>query len=188
MRTLDADIVTEMSARIVRVEYLVELGFDSSTVNLWTGLGPLTWDGKTWEGNGWLTVPGTMSETTSVRATGMSLRLSGVPTTLISLVLDSARQRNRGTVYLGFFDDHDLLIDAAKFFAGEVDKIEIDEKADDSVIMIALESPLIRLNEQRELRWSHESQRADYPDDLGFEYLTFIASSNARFYWGQEKK
>lgn len=74
--------------------------FDSGWLRLWSGLGPLTWDGNVYLGAGELGAITAVEETTEVRAGGVTCTLSGIPSSLISLALQNARQGLRGRLWL----------------------------------------------------------------------------------------
>lgn len=61
--------------------------FASGTVRIWTGLGDVSWDGKTWTGLGGLLSFGAIQETNQVVASGTMLSLSAVPVDLVALAI-----------------------------------------------------------------------------------------------------
>ena len=56
-------------------------------------------------------------------------------------------------------------------FVGQIDQMNIDEGADTSTITVAVESKMIKLNQPVVRRYTAESQKALYPDDLAFDYV-----------------
>ena len=68
---------------------LVELDFASGPFRAWTGLGPLSWAGRVFEGVGALGAVGEIEETTEIRAVRLTLTLSPVP----QEVVDGAEPR-----------------------------------------------------------------------------------------------
>ena len=61
--------------------------FNSGTVNLWTGLGDIDWDSKTWIGTGNLFTITPLEDATDIRATGITVSLNGMSSEIVSIVL-----------------------------------------------------------------------------------------------------
>ena len=68
-------------------------------------------------------------------------------------------------------------------FTGRLDVPEITDGAEDCTISITYESRLIDLQTPREWRWTHESQRALFPDDDGFQFVAGIQGVEIK--WGR---
>ena len=60
---------------------------------------------------------------------------------------------------------------------------EITDDAETCRITISYESRLIDLNTARSWRYTHESQQALHPGDLGFEYVAAIQDREVT--WGR---
>lgn len=149
--------------------------FPSGSVYLWTGIGDVDWDGKTWTGAGNLIGLSDISETTDIVAAGISVRVSGVPVSLVSLVINDAQQGLPGKVYVGLLDENRAVIaDPVQAFVGRLDVPTITDGAETCEITISYESRLIDLQKPREFRYTHESQRLFDPTDKGFEYITSL--------------
>ena len=88
-------------AEVVRPVFMYEGEFEGGTINLWSGYGTLTMSGKGWAGAGELLSISPVQETVDVKATGIELTLTGMPSSLISTVLGSARYGKPGKVWLG---------------------------------------------------------------------------------------
>lgn len=168
----------------VRVIALYEGEFSGGTVRLWTGRGSLSWDGKSWDGAGQLLGFGSVEETNGVVASGTSVSLSGIPVGMMALAISEAEQNAPGSIWLGFMsEDWELLADPILLFSGLLDVPTIIEDGSDTcTVTISYESQLIDLQRAREWRYTHESQQALYPGDLGFEYVSAIQNKTIK--WG----
>ena len=51
-RTVTAAIITEVQKVKTRPVLFVELDYLAAFVRVWSGIGDITWDGKTWNGTG----------------------------------------------------------------------------------------------------------------------------------------
>jgi hypothetical protein len=185
-RTITPAVLAELAAGVVRPAIFVESQFPSGYLRLWSGLGEITWGGRTWAGAGTLLNVGAIEETTDVVATGTTVTLSGIPTDLVSLCISDARQGLPGQIYLGFLTAAGAVIaEPVMAFAGRLDVPTIMDGADRCEIQITYESRLIDLNRAREWRYTHESQQQISPGDRGFEYVAGLQEREIRWGLGQ---
>jgi hypothetical protein len=160
-----------------------EGAFPTALVRFWTGLTAIDWNGETWIGAGNLIGISAVEEGTEVAATGLTVSMAGVPTTLVSAVIADAEQGLPGRIWIGFLDPAGgLIIDPVQVFAGRLDVPQIADGAETCVITITYESRLIDLNRPREFRYTHESQQVLYPGDLGLEYVAGLQDKEIA--WG----
>ena len=183
-RNITADVITEITAGRCAPIVLCEMKFSSGTVNLWNGIGDLSWDSKTWNGAGQLASISALPEGSDVAAEGLTLSLDGIPTTFIQQVLTECRQGYPVKLWLGFLDSTGAVIaDPYQSFAGRMDVPTIQEGADTCKVSITAESRMIDLKRARERRYTHEDQQIDYPGDTGFENVA--ALQNVSIVWGK---
>jgi len=183
-RDLTPDFAAALADRDLRPVIFFEGEFASGTVRLWSGLGEIGWAGQSWSGAGALLGLGAIEETSEVVAGGTSVSLSGVPLDLVQMAIAEARQGLPGRVWLGLLTpEGQIIADPVLAFAGRLDVPEITDDADSCRITISYESRLIDLNTARSWRYTHESQQALHPGDLGFEYVTAI--QDREITWGR---
>jgi len=181
-RDLTAGVITQLQGN-PEFAWLYEGEFASGWVRLWSGIGPLSWDGETWSGVGTLLGMSGADETTEVRAARLIISLSGVPSDLLAAALGDARSGKPGRVYLAFFTGGSIVADPALHFEGRLDVPAIEDGPDTATISISYESELIDLERARERRYTPEDQSIDYPGDLGFAYVA--ALQDAQITWGR---
>lgn len=80
----------------------------------------------------------------------------------------------------------ELINDPITLFTGRMDQMQIDEQGDTSTIALSLESNLIDLNKPRERRYTDQDQKADYPNDRGFEYVAGLQGKALT--WGPDTR
>ena len=182
-RDLTAGIIAQLQAASVEVGVLFEGEFASGWVRLWSGVGTLSWDGKSWSGVGTLLGISGIDETNEIRASGLTVSLSGVPSDLLSAALGDARSGKTGRVYLAFFSGGSIVADPILQFEGRLDVPAIEDGPDTATISISYESELIDLERARERRYTPEDQAIDFPGDLGFDYVA--ALQDAQITWGR---
>lgn len=184
VRTLTVGMEAATLADAVKPVLLVEMMF-TSPARIWTGIGDIVWNGATWSGVGTLLGVGQIEETREIRATGLDISLSGVPSELISLALAEPYQGKTAKVYIGAFNTAGgaLIADPYLAFSGRMDVMTIAERPDSPVINISTESRLIDLERPRERRWDHQDQITDHPGDMFFEFVSSI--QNVEITWGK---
>lgn len=182
-RDLTASVITQLQAASVEVGVLFEGEFASGWVRLWSGVGTLSWDGKSWSGVGTLLGISGIDETNEIRASGLTVSLSGVPSDLLSAALGDARSGKTGRVYLAFFSSGSIVADPILQFEGRLDVPAIEDGPETATISISYESELIDLERARERRYTPEDQAIDFPGDLGFAYVA--ALQDAQITWGR---
>lgn len=183
-RGLTGEALAALTASEVRIALFFEGQFPGGAVRLWTGLGPILWNGETWAGAGTLIGVSEIEDGTRVEAAGLAVTLSGVPADLVQTVIAEAQQGLPGRVWIAFLTaDGDIIADPVLAFAGRLDVPEIRDAADSCLITVSYESRLIDLQRAREWRYTHESQQALFPGDRGFEYVTSIQALD--IVWGR---
>ena len=162
----------------------VQATMASGTVYLWSGLGNIAWNGQTWQGVGSLLNISTVEEKAEVRATGISITLSDIDSTLLTDVLGEFQLCGPVTVFLGAFSAPGTLIaNPITVWSGLLDQPTIDVSADTASISINCESRLIEMNVAVDRRYTDQEQQLDHPGDLGFSFVNSI--QDQPIYWGR---
>lgn len=182
-RGLSAEAIAAIESSVVRFEYMYEGHFSAGSITLWSGVGPLSWGGKVWEGNGWLQGPSSIAEANQA-ASGMSVTLAGEVSDIIALALSEARQSATANIRLAILNESGSVIETILFLNGTLDQVTIDEGAERSTVTFNYLPRTVAINRPRELRFTHEDQQLLYKGDKGFEHVSTLASS--RFFWGRE--
>lgn len=209
-RNLDADMVTALSEAEIQIFFAVQLNFDSQQLNLWTGLGEISIDGNAYTGAGNFLQFSSIEETSEIAARGATITLSGIPSDLLSLALSEPYQGRVCRIYFGVLDaktfyllqeNADLIEDEngvgigidfntaaddviTEVFSGYIDQMDISEEANTSSIGLSVESKLIDLERARTFRYTSESQKAKYPNDLAFDFVEDL--QDKKFSWGRK--
>jgi hypothetical protein len=171
-------------AKVVRPIFLVHMVFDSSELNIWSGVGDLSFDSVTYTGLGDLLSISDIKETSDISATGINVSLSGVKTSLIAIAKDQDYQGRELTVRLGAFNESGSLIaDPVIIFSGFMDTMTIAEAGVYSSITIAVENKLVAFERAKIRRYTAEDQKIEYPADKGFEFVTSIVQKE--IFWGR---
>lgn len=182
-RTVHASVQTELTKDLVRLALFVELLLDGGAVRLSTLTQSFTLGGQVYTGAGSLGGIDKVEEHAGdIRASGIAMTLSGMPSSTIALVQTEQFQGRRATVWLAFFDLNWALIGSdIKLFAGKLDYPEIDETGETCKITVHAENQMIDLERARVRRYTHEDQIQLYPGDLGLEFVAAI--QNREIIW-----
>jgi len=183
-RTLTAAVLAELTKGTVYPIVLVEVEFDSGTINVWSGNGNLTWNAKTWTGVGELGKVSAIKETSEVRADNFVLELSGIPSDLVGKALDEVRYGKPATVYQGFLTSAGVMI-VDPFIAakGFTDRAELEEGGESATIRVNCENDLAGLQRANERRYTPEDQKQEFAGDLGFDFVPSL--QNQKISWGR---
>lgn len=181
-RTLTAGMVTEVTGALIRPITLIKFEFDSGDLNLWSGVGTLSWSGDTYTGAGNLLGVSNITETETTDANGVEFTLSGVPD-IVAIALAEDYQGRTVTMWRGMFDSSKAIIaDPVKLFSGIMDSMPIIEAGSASTVSVIGESHLRSLRRPSARKWTSADQKAIYPGDLGFDMVDRIQDDPLR--WG----
>lgn len=186
-RSFSAGFETELAASINRPRIFFEGDFGPQIVRLWNDIGNVSWNSQTWLGNGWLQDVSAIRETSTVQAVGARVVLTGVPTELIALMLDSSLEQGaKGKIWLGFLNSSGAVIaDPHLIFDGRFDYPVIQEADTNSTIELHFESALLALETAPGHRYNDEGQKKFFPGDRGFEYTVFLSDWSG--FWGKQE-
>lgn len=184
-RDASAAYLAALQAQVTRPAIFFEGLFGTSgTLRLWSGLGPVTWNSASWTGAGTLLGVSEVDEPTDVVAAGFSVSLSGIPTDLVSMVINDVQQGDQGRIWIGLLDASGaIIVDPVLLASGRMDVPTITDDIDTCTIEVSYEGRLIDLQRAREWRYTHESQQQIYAGDRGFEYVASL--QDKEIIWGQ---
>lgn len=182
-RDLTPLVKDELEKGLVRLAMFVECIFDDGPLRLWSGLGPYTFNGQIYEGAGSLGGIDAIEENAGdVKATGVAMKLSGIPSDMVALCLAEHFQGRPVTIWFAMFDENGALIpDAIQIFKGRMDYPVIEEGGETATITVFAESLLIDLERPRIRRYTNEDQTSAFPGDMGLEFTAAI--QNVEIVW-----
>lgn len=180
-RTIPSALLTALSQPEVHPYHAVELDFDSTPIRLWTGYGERTILGNIYTGGGSLLTISGLEEASDLSAKGITISLSGVPSTLVTLALSEPYQRRECKVYFGTTDTTVPI----EVFSGLMNTMTIEDSGETSVISIAVESKLIRLEKASNRRYTEENHLSRHSSDTFFSYVTDL--QDKQVVWGRER-
>jgi hypothetical protein len=183
------DITAGVSAEVVKdrlkAAWIVYFNFDSGALRLWSGTGDLIWNGNTYTGTGTLGRISPIEETSDVRSNGIQLTLSGISSSLISIALGTQYQGRTCTVWLGFFNSSDVLIDdPVQVFSGKMDVMSIQDTGGTCEITVTAENRLVDLERPKEVRYYTDAdQQRLSAGDKGCQFVETLQTKE--IVWGR---
>lgn len=148
-------------------------------LRLWTGVGPLTWDGKTWTGGGALLRISPIAESSSLQAIGFEVTVPGVQQDKVATGMTAVRKNRPGTVWLMLFDAAGgIILDPYLLQRGKFDTVPIDESGATCTVTFRYEDRMLDLNTAHERRYTHEDQQQRSPGDMGFSQVELLQDMN----------
>lgn len=168
-RELNTALLNTLEDEVFRPFIAIDLEFDGNEqLNMWTGPGDATIDGKTYVGVGNLLSLGEIEETSEIVAPGATLTLSGMPTALIQAALAAPYQGRRCTIYIGSLDSPTAY---TEIFSGDMDVMTISRSAETCTIQLDVQNRLVTLDRPRVRRYNSANHKSRYPNDLGFDFV-----------------
>lgn len=162
-RSLTAGMVTEVTVARLNPVIFLQLDFDAGTLRLWTGYGAISWNGSSWTGAGSLLAASAIEETSELRATGVTLSLSGLDTSIIDLAQGEPYQGRRAQLWLGCLTDAGAVVaDPYRLLSGRMDVMEIADAGETCTISLSVESDLAVLDTAAARRYTTEDQKIDF--------------------------
>jgi hypothetical protein len=161
-RVLTSAMITALSAPVVRLAVLASLQFADNLVNVWTGIGPMTWNSLTFQGVGTLGTISAMSEDSDVSAKNVTISLSGIPSSMMNEVLYEVRVLRNANIWLALYDSSgNLIANPVLSYQGKMDAPEINDDGKTCTCTISLENVLVDLNREVYRRYTDEDQQMD---------------------------
>lgn len=183
---MSPDTLTALEAGQLVPVIFIQAQFVSDTIYIWTGYGPISWNGQTYQGIGTLLTLSSIEEGSDVNARGITLGLSGFDANALSLALGEVRQGLPVVVSLGLFypgSPWTLIPDPLIAWAGRMDQPTIDVLGTTASISLACENRLVSMNVAVDRRYTPEDQARDWPGDSGLSWVYGIQDQN--IYWGR---
>jgi|TARA_R100000482_G_scaffold66592_2_gene24880 hypothetical protein len=184
-RSIGSNFNTQITSGQVQPFMAVSLGF-STPLNLWTGYHDITIGSDTYVGGGNLLEISSIQESSEVKATGMSIALSGLDSSIVSSALTENVQGTVVKVFFGVLETSSnatAIVDTPyQFFEGFLDTMIISDEGDTSKISITVENKLITLEKPVDRRYTDQDQKNLFTGDRGLEYVDSL--QDKEIVWG----
>jgi hypothetical protein len=188
-RDLDSSIVAALQADSLQMAIFCTLTFASGVVNIWSGLGEITWQDTTWTGLGDLLTLGTVEEGSTVEARGITVVISGLDATLLANCMADFQIGLPAAVYMGFYlqgsdGQSTLSPNDLVSWSGRMDQPTISVSGTEATIAINCENRLADMDVPSDRRYTIQDQQMTWSGDLGFQFVQALQQVNIT--WGQQ--
>ena len=143
-------------------------------------------DDETYVGSGNLLGISNIEETSDIKATGMSMSLSGLDSNILAEILTEDVQGTSVEVYFGVLattDNQTVLVDDPyKVFDGFIDTMTIAESGEESTVRVTVENKLITLEKAKSKRYTDQDQKQLFATDKGLEFVDDLQDKS--LVWG----
>jgi hypothetical protein len=179
-RTLPAGMAAALAQSSVTLFYAVEMLFDSGTIRLWTGYGDKTIDLQKYTGAGTLLNIDGIAEVADLNASGITISLSGISSSVISLALQENYQGRVAKVYFGV----EGVSGVVEVFSGFMDVMTIEHSGETMRVTLSVESKLVTLQRPNTRRYTSANHKIRYPSDTFFDHVTKL--QDKEIVWGRK--
>jgi hypothetical protein len=164
----------------VTLFYAVDMLFDSGTIRLWTGYGDKTIDLQKYTGAGTLLNIDGIAEVADLNASGITISLSGISSSVISLALQENYQGRVAKVYFGV----EGVSGVVEVFSGFMDVMTIQHSGDKMNVTLSIESKLVTLQRPNIRRYTSANHKLRNPGDTFFDYVAKL--QDKEIIWGRK--
>lgn len=179
-RTLPTGMAAALAQGSVTLFYAVEMLFDSGTIRLWTGYGDKTINSQTYTGAGTLLNIDGIAEVADLNASGITISLSGISSSVISLALQENYQGRVAKVYFGV----EGVSGVVEVFSGFMDVMTIQHSGDKMNVTLSIESKLVTLQRPNIRRYTSANHKLRNPSDTFFDYVAKL--QDKEIVWGRK--
>lgn len=180
-RTLPAAVATAIANNAAGTEtlywaILLQLGLDSGTVYMHSGVGDLSWNGQTWTGVGGMgTISGVPEDTgmssTEIKVTLAHFAIGALPDFIVEFDTNDPTKRP-WEMHLAFFDEDHVIKDVLTLDKGGIGGVIMSESEETGQIEVSLVNETARLERADGLRLTDQHQQSIWPGDKGLEFVT----------------
>jgi len=182
-RTVHPDVLAELDQSSVSQIIMVDLDFPAGMVYAHSAVGDIVFNGNTYLGVGDLGGISEIEESGELQAWGVQLELNGLNPALVSIALQEHIQGRAALLRVAFLNPDTLQIIGEPIgpWTGRMDTLDgqIGEK---NTLTLSIENRLADWERPRTVRYTNAEQQAQYPGDLGFEFVSEMP--NKELVWG----
>ncbi len=177
-------MITALAEDTLRPFYLFSIETTSTTLYLASTGYDVSWDSKTWIGNGWFRGLSSIKLSEGLANNNVEIALAGASSSVVSLILSNMNQSKVGLIYLGLLDGSRAIVsDPTPIYSGYYSRSDIDDSPSTSVISIALDSETSKIKQPKDIRYTDAAQQNLFPaaGDQGLKYVGGLAEWKGYF-------
>lgn len=183
-RDVTPAVATQAAAQQKAIILFADFDFSSGFLRLTNASHDVDWNGQTWRGVGALGRIEQAKEVLDIEAVGLAMTIAGVDPTKIQVALTEHYQQRASRAWMGFIASGGIVADPVLFFSGRMDTMPIKYSPEECAITVNVESRFAGWNRPRIRRFTDADQQAEFPGDLGAQYVEEVASG-IQVIWGR---
>ncbi|QDP61014.1 MAG: hypothetical protein Tp1123DCM1511741_3 [Prokaryotic dsDNA virus sp.] len=162
------------------------MAFDTGVLRLWTGFFNASIDSETYIASGDILQISQIHETSDTKATGVTIGLTGLDSSLLSAGLNDNVQGTTVKLFFGVLttsSNADAIVDTPYLiFEGFLDTMVLNEGGSSSDLIFTCEHKLIVLEKATDRRYTDVDQKQLHEGDKGCSFVTSL--QNKSLAWG----
>lgn len=161
---------------------LCEIEHPDGTGRFWTGIGTLAYGGYNWAGIGTLGAVTPVRQTSDIAIQDIQFTLSGVDPDILADLNEDVRNLT-GSLWLACFGDKgEVIADPYQLVDALLDYQTLHVGDDGSAtISITARTGFYTLDRGIDEAWTPESQKLDYPTDVGLDMIPGLQNQDVRW-------
>lgn len=182
-RSLTAGFIAEITGGGAAPIALMKCYFDSGNLNLWTGIGDLTYNGDTYVGTGTILAIDKVKEQKKLVANGLNMTMTGLDQQIMDLVENEPYQGRSFELYIAMLDaSGDIISDPYLWFEGSLDVMKTIDDGKSITVPVSIENVLVRLERALDTKYTSADQKREYANDTFYDFVPGI--QNKEVVWG----
>ena len=180
-RPIDSVMLNAIASNNVRLMTAVDIAINSNpaqNIRSHDGIGTHTIEGEQFRGIGLFGTIDYITETSSLQAQGVKLRLTGVTPGAHFTTISQPFQGKPTIIYLGILSEDNVLLSHYKLWAGINNTMNVLKNGTE--ILLSVDSRLIDLQRPKVSYYTTEDQKEIDPTDTGFQHVTDIGYQRRR--------
>tara|TARA_Y100000361_G_scaffold121555_1_gene113520 strand:+ start:195 stop:743 length:549 start_codon:yes stop_codon:yes gene_type:complete len=168
-RGLSSSLQTQIAKDANKIAFLFEVKL--STILRFTDYyADVTYDSNTYEAGENFVEVEVANETGEAKVEEIVLTLTNITDTVRNLVDNGNYTDDEVNIFIAFFDDNEVLVDAIPYFSGFITNVSATDSYTNSTVAIAVANQFSNWNLKKGQHFSDESQQTFFSGDKGMEY------------------
>lgn len=182
-RGFGTDLKTALSAESPSLALLIFIDWPNDPFHGWSGVGPLPWNGQTWQGVGDLGSIDKVADSLEKDDIGVELTLNALNDDLRNEIINTNPVGVDASIYLAELNSSNAVTESYEIFPGFVDEISIADAGNAGAINVRIASELARMARPLSFNLTDSHQKDLFPGDQGLE---FAPRMDQPILWGRK--
>lgn len=166
-RALTPEVIALIEAEVVRPVLFIFADFPSGAVRIWTGIGPITFQGNTYTSAGGVISIEPLTETADTAAKGMVVHVNALQLSYVQKLTNDSYQGRKAVIFLAFWNEAEdtLYTSPGPWWEGFMDTDNGSYDGVSANLSISCEHDLVDILRKREWQYTDADQQALFADE-----------------------